>query len=101
MAKDNIPTQPGTTASNPVNAASAAAPFFALARTMLDEIDRESERWIEYSLAQSREAADVARTLRNQSVGITRTMFGTIEHTASSVIDAAQSYAKPFLKVGA
>ena len=100
MAKDNIPTSPGTSPSAS-NVASAAAPLFALARTVLDEMDRESERWIEYSLAQSREAADVARTLRNQSVGITRTMLGTVEHTAASVLDAAQSYAKPFLKVGA
>jgi hypothetical protein len=104
MAKDNIPTSPGTPASGTSPAAtvaSAAAPLFALARTVLDEMDRESERWIEYGMAQSREAAEVARTLRNQSVGISRTMLGTLEHTTSSVLDAAQSYAKPFLKVGA
>jgi len=101
MAKDNIPTQPGTTPNATATAASAAAPLFALARTVLDEMDRESERFIEYGLAQSREAAEVARTLRNQSIGIGRTMLGTVEQTTSSFLDAAQSYAKPFLKVGA
>jgi hypothetical protein len=98
MAKDN--TVP-TITPNATSVANAAAPLFALARTVLDEIDRESERWIDYSVAQAREAAEVSRTIRNQTFGITRTMLGTVEHTASSVMEAAQSFSKPFLKVGA
>jgi hypothetical protein len=97
MAKDN-------TQSIPVGAiptANTVAPLFALARTVLEEVDRESDRWIEYGLAQTREAAEVARTIRNQTVGITRTVLGTIEHSAASALDAAQSFAKPFVKVGA
>jgi hypothetical protein len=93
-------TVPGIT-PNAAAVANAAAPLFALARTVLDEIDRETERWIDYSVAQAREAAEVSRTIRNQSVGITRTMLGTVEHTATSAIDAVQSFSKPFLKVGA
>src|SRR3954447_3354988 len=93
-------TVPGIT-PNAAAVVNAAAPLFALARTVLDEMDRETERWIDYGVAQSREAADVARTIRNQTVGITRTMLGTAEHTASSALDAMQSFSKPFLKVGA
>ena len=95
--KDN--TQPGTATSIPAPS-NVTAPMFALVRTVLDEIDRESERWIDYGLSQTREAAEVARTLRHQSVGITRTMLGQVEQTTSSFVDAAQSFAKPFLKVG-
>lgn len=96
MAKDTQSIPTGTQ-----SVTNAAAPLFALARTVLEEMDRESERWIEYTLAQSREAAEVARTMRQQSIGITRTVLGTVEHTASSMLDAAQSFTKPFMKVGA
>jgi hypothetical protein len=99
MAKEN--TAPTGSVFSAASVSTAAAPVFALYRTVLDEIDREAERWLDYSLAQQREAAEVARTIRNQTVGITRTVLGTVEQTASGMLDAAQSFTKPFFKVGA
>ncbi len=75
----------------------STAPLFTLARTMLEELDQQAERWLEYGIAQQREAAEVVRTIRSQSSGITRTMLTTVEQTAASVLDAAKAYS-PFAK---
>ena len=40
-----------TTKENP------AQPLFSLARTMIDECDKQAERWLEYGITQTNEAA--------------------------------------------
>ena len=37
----------------------STAPLFTLARTLLEEYDQQAERWLEYGIAQQREAAEV------------------------------------------
>ncbi len=88
MAKD-------PTTQNP-SLAATAAPLFALARTMLDEIDQQTERYIQLSSGQATEAASLLRTMRAQASGLTRTMLGTVEQLTSDALEASSAWQKTF-----
>ena len=62
-----------------------AQPLFSLARAVLDECDKQAERWLEYGIAQTGEAANIARTLRAQTLNAGRTMLETVENFARSM----------------
>jgi len=89
MAKDN----PTPSASNP---AAAAAPLFAFARTVIDELDQQGERWLQYGVAQSSESLAIARTMREQALGISRNLVATVEQMAAGALDTAAAWSKPF-----
>jgi hypothetical protein len=94
MAKENpIPSFPNISAT-----ASPAAPLFSLARTMLDQIDQQSERLIEMSLERAQEQAQLYRTARTQAIGISRTVLGTVEQLTNDGIEAARSFSRPFVR---
>jgi hypothetical protein len=90
MAKDSTTGAPGTPKASP------AAPMFAFARTVLDEMDKQSERAIEFSAGQAGEVTAVLRTIRAQVSGLQRTMLDTIEHLTADAAEAAQQWQKTF-----
>jgi hypothetical protein len=67
-----------TTKENPTQ------PLFSLARAVLDECDKQAERWLDYGLAQANEATRVARTFRAQALGAGRTFLETVEQLTRS-----------------
>lgn len=89
MAKEN-----GTTIPN--SPAAAAAPLFSFARTVLDELDQQGERWLQYGVAQSSESLALARTVREQALGISRNLVATVEQMAAGALDTAAAWSKPF-----
>ena len=54
-------------------------PAFNTARTLLDEFEKQAERWVEYSVQQAGEAAKVARAIRAQTISATKAMLDTAE----------------------
>jgi hypothetical protein len=78
----------------------STAPLFTLARTLLEEMDQQAGRWLEYGFQQQKETAEVVRAFREQAMGITRTVLTTVEQTTGSMLDAAKSYS-PFTARGA
>ena len=66
-----------------------AHPLFSLARAVIDECDKQAERWLEYGIAQTDEAAKIARFLFNsgraQALSAGRTMLETVENLARSI----------------
>jgi hypothetical protein len=60
-------------------------PLFSLARAVLDECDKQADRWLEYGISQTTEAAKIARTLRAQTLGASRTFLETVENLARSM----------------
>lgn len=91
MAKDatTIPTFPNV---NP------SAPLFSLARSMLDQIDQQAERFIEVGLERAQEQAQLIRTARAQAIGVGRTVLGTVEQLTSDALETAKSFGRPFVK---
>ena len=83
MAKDSV--------TSPI------APLFSLARTLLDEADRQADRFVEYGISQQKEVNEVVKTLRTQMMGISRTVLETVEQTSAAALDTARSY-NPFHK---
>ena len=61
-----------------------AQPLFSLARAVLDECDKQADRWMEYGIAQSGEAAKIARSFRAQALGAGRTLLETVENLTRS-----------------
>jgi hypothetical protein len=61
-----------------------AQPLFSLARAVLDECDKQADRWMEYGIAQTNEAAKIAKTIRAQALGAGRTMLETVENLTRS-----------------
>lgn len=61
-----------------------AQPLFSLARAVIDECDKQADRWLDYTIAQSSEAAKIAKTIRAQALGASRTMLDTVENLARS-----------------
>lgn len=51
------------------------------ARTFMNELEKQAERWTEYGLSQSTEAARLARSLQTQAFGIGKSMLDTAEKT--------------------
>jgi hypothetical protein len=68
--------------ANPEN---PAQPLFSLARAVIDECDKQADRWLEYGIAQTNEAAKIARTIRAQALGASRSMLETVENLARSL----------------
>jgi DNA-binding transcriptional regulator LsrR (DeoR family) len=82
-ANANQGDEPMATKENP------AQPLFSLARAVIDECDKQAERWLEYGIAQTGDAAKIARTLFNsgraQALSAGRTMLETVENLARSM----------------
>lgn len=74
------------------------APWFAMARTVLDELDQHTGAWIEQGIAQTSEVGRIARTLREQTSGIVRTSLQTAEQITSGAAEYAAAWAKPFTR---
>jgi hypothetical protein len=92
MAKDPSIPLPNFPNVNPT------APLFSLARTVIDQIDQQTERFIEIGLERAQESAQLYRTARAQAVGVGRTVLGTMEQLATDGIEAAKSIGRPFTK---
>ena len=74
------------------------APLFSLARTMIDQIDQQAERFIEIGLERAQEQAQLVRTARAQAIGVGRTVLGTVEQLTTDAVEAAKSFGRPFMK---
>jgi hypothetical protein len=61
-----------------------AQPLFSLARAVIEECDKQADRWLDYSIAQTAEAAKIAKTVRAQALAAGRTMLDTVENLARS-----------------
>ena len=94
MAKDSTTGIPGA----PATKVSPAAPMFAFARTVLDEMDKQTERMIDYGSGQAGEITAVLRTIRAQASGLQRTMLDTIEHLTADAAEAQAAWQKTFGK---
>jgi hypothetical protein len=79
MATNHQGDEPMATKENP------AQPLFSLARAVIDECDKQAERWLEYGIAQTGEAAKIARTVRAQALSAGRTMLETVENLTRSM----------------
>ena len=90
MAKDA--TIPSFANINPT------APLFSLARTMMDQIDQQAERFIEIGLERAQEQAQLVRTARAQAIGVGRTVLGTVEQLTTDALETAKSFGRPFTK---
>jgi hypothetical protein len=62
-----------------------AQPLFALAKAVLEECDKQADRWLEYGIAQTNEAAKIAKSIRAQTLSASRTMLETVENFARSM----------------
>jgi hypothetical protein len=62
-----------------------AQPLFSFARAVLDECDKQADRWLEYGIAQANEGAKIARTLRAQTLHAGKAMLDTVENFARSI----------------
>lgn len=82
MAKDNV------------SATAVAAPWFAFARTVIDELDSQSAAWMDQSAGQATELGRVARTMREQATGISRAMLGTFEQMTLGALEATTSWTR-------
>jgi len=89
MAKESSSTQIPSPSS-------IAAPMFAFARTVLDEIDQQSDRYLQLGAGQAGEAAALWRTMRAQTSGLSRTLLGTLEQLTGDALDAATAWQKTF-----
>jgi hypothetical protein len=61
-----------------------AQPLFSLARAVFDECDKQADRWMEYGIAQTNEAAKIARGFRAQALGAGRALLDTVENLTRS-----------------
>jgi hypothetical protein len=71
-------------------------PAFSLARSMLDEMDQQAERFIQLSSGQATETASLLRTMRAQASGLQRTMLSTVEQLTTDALEAASQWQKTF-----
>jgi hypothetical protein len=72
------------------------APLFAFTRTVLDEVESQTERLYAYGTGQMKDFADLGRTIRGQAAAVTRTMLTTVEQLADEGWRAMESMTKPF-----
>jgi len=72
------------------------APMFAFTRTVLDEVEAQTERLTSYGSGQLKDMADLGRTIRGQASAVTRTMLTTMEQLADEGWRAMESMTKPF-----
>jgi hypothetical protein len=70
--------------------------MFAFTRTVLDEIDAQTERLYAYGTGQMKDVADLGRTIRGQASAVTRTVLTTIEQLADEGWRAVESMTRPF-----
>jgi hypothetical protein len=82
MAKDNV------------SASAVAAPWFAFARNVIDELDSQSAAFMEQSAGQANELTRVAKTMREQATGISRAMLGSFEQMTLGALDATASWTR-------
>jgi hypothetical protein len=87
MAKDTQASR--AAAPNPI------APLFQVARAVLNEIDQQADRWLEYTMSQTGEAAKLAHAVRAQSFAATRATLDSVEKLASGAWDTAAVWSQP------
>lgn len=77
-----------------ISSSTTVTPMFEMARTMLDEIDQNTAAWLDQGFAQAAELQRIAKTLREQSSGITRAWLATAEQLTLGAFDAAAAWTK-------
>lgn len=82
-----------TTTTNPFTAATATtvAPIIA----MLEEMEKQVERWTEYGQAQLAETIKVSRALRQQQMAAAKAMLESMQKASQGAMDIAQSFGAP------
>jgi hypothetical protein len=70
-----------------------AQPLLSLARAMIDECDKQAERWLEYGIAQTTEVAQQATKLAAAALRQGRAQAATSSRT---VVDAVESLTRSF-----
>jgi hypothetical protein len=76
--------------------AAPAAPLFGFAKTVLEEMDKQGERMLEYGMQQLREATELGKTIRGQSVALGKTMIQAAEQLAADAHRSGTDWSKSF-----
>ncbi len=71
------------------------APLFAAARAVLNEVDQQSERFMQQGLHQVEEGAKLMQAAQKQAGAAARAMLDTVEKMADGAAQAAASWARP------
>jgi hypothetical protein len=71
-----------------------AAPLFAAARAVLNEVDQQTERFMEQGLQQLGEGARLVQAGQKQAGAAARAMLDTVEKMADGAAHAAASWVR-------
>ena len=75
---------------NPIEFFSALKPeqwatnFAGYARTMMSELEKQTERWAEYGAGQAAEANRLFKSVQSQAFGVTKSVIETAEKAFAS-----------------
>jgi hypothetical protein len=77
-----------------VNHGNPAQPFIAAGRAVLNEVDQQTDRWLEYGIAQVGEGAKLAHAARAQATQAARAMLDTVEKMAQGAAQTVASWTR-------
>lgn len=65
-----------------MNKENPAQPIFFFARAVLDECEKQADRWLEHGIHQVQESVKIARSVRAQMTATSKSMLDTVEQMA-------------------